>query len=198
MIKNLIFDVGNVLLEYRWNQMLMDYGLTEEECKVAGPRIFDNEIWYHLDLGVPIKEVIEVYRVTLPEYAEVIEWFLTHADLMPIRRLDVWEKVRLLKEKGYQIYILSNYSREMIDIHTKGAEIWDYANGSVVSADCGLLKPNKEIYELLLSKYNLKAEECVFFDDKEENTAAAEKIGIKSYTITSKEYLLEILDEFLA
>ena len=45
---------------------------------------------------------------------------------------------------------------------------------------------------------NLKAEECVFFDDKEENTAAAVKIGIKSYTITSKEYLLEILDEFLA
>ena len=61
-----------------------------------------------------------------------------------------------------------------------------------------LYRRNKEIYELLLSKYNLKAEECVFFDDKEENTAAAEKIGIKSYTITSKEYLLEILDEFLA
>lgn len=196
MIKNLIFDVGNVLLEYRWNQMLMDYGLTEEECKIAGPIIFDHEIWTHLDMGTPMKEVIEEYKMALPQYADVIEWFLTHAELMPIRRLDVWAKIRALKEKGYHIYILSNYSREMIDLHTKGAEFWDYADGAVVSADCKLLKPNQEIYTYLLNKYQLQPEECVFFDDKEENTVAAEKVGIKSYTITSKQYLLEVLDLF--
>ena len=50
-IKNLIFDVGNVLLEYRWNQMLLDYGLTQEEAAVAGALFFEHELWKELDLG---------------------------------------------------------------------------------------------------------------------------------------------------
>lgn len=196
--KNLIFDVGNVLLEYRWNQMLLDYGLSKEEAEVAGPLFFEHELWKELDLGnLSVEEVICAYGKALPQYAELIRWFLTHLELMPIPRKDVWKKVRLLKQKGYRIYLLSNYNGDFFRIHTKDADFIEDIDGKVVSYEIHKIKPDPAIYEYLLEKYDLKPEESVFFDDREENTQAAEKLGIQSYTISSKEYLLSVLDEFL-
>jgi len=197
-VKNLIFDVGNVLLEYRWNQMLLDYGLSKEEAAVAGPLFFEHDIWKELDLGnLSVEEVICLYEKALPQYAGLIRWFLTNLDLMPIPRKDVWEKVRALKQKGYRIYLLSNYNKDFFNIHTKNADFLDDIDGKVVSYQIHKIKPDPAIYEYLLEKYNLLPEESVFFDDRAENTETAEKLGIRSYTITSKEYLLSVLDEFL-
>jgi len=197
-VKNLIFDVGNVLLEYRWNQMLLDYGLSKEEAAVAGPLFFEHDIWKELDLGnLSVEEVICLYEKALPQYAGLIRWFLTNLDLMPIPRKDVWEKVHALKQKGYRIYLLSNYNKDFFNIHTKNADFLDDIDGKVVSYQIHKIKPDPAIYEYLLEKYNLLPEESVFFDDRAENTETAEKLGIRSYTITSKEYLLSVLDEFL-
>ena len=197
-IKNLIFDVGNVLLEYRWNQMLLDYGLSKEEAAVAGPLFFEHDIWKELDYGnISVEEVICLYEKALPQYAGLIRWFLTNLELMPIARKDVWEKVHALKQKGYKIYLLSNYNKDFFDTHTKGADFLNDIDGKVVSYEIHKIKPDPAIYEYLLEKYDLKPEESVFFDDRLENTEAAEKLGIKSYTITSKEYLLDVLDMFL-
>lgn len=198
MIKNLIFDVGNVLIEYRWNQMLLDYGLTKEEAAIAGPLFFEHETWKELDLGnMSVEEVIRLYEERLPQYAGLIRWFLTHLELMPIPRPDVWEKVHALKEKGYRIYLLSNYNEDFFRVHTQGAAFLDDIDGKVVSYEIHKIKPYPEIYQYLLEKYNLKAEECVFFDDRAENTQTAKEMGIETYTISSKEYLLEVLDTFL-
>lgn len=198
MIKNLIFDVGNVLIEYRWNQMLLDYGLSEEEAAIAGPLFFEHETWKELDLGnMPVEDVIVLYEKQLPEYAGLIRWFLTHLELMPIPRPDVWEKVHALKEKGYKIYLLSNYNEDFFRIHTEGASFLEDIDGKVVSYEIHKIKPYPEIYQYLLDKYELSAQECVFFDDRAENTQTAEKLGMKTYTITSKEYLLDLLDDFL-
>lgn len=195
--KNLIFDVGNVLLEYRWNQMLLDYGLSEEEAAVAGPLFFDHPNWKELDLGVlSIEEVICLYEKSLPQYAGLIRWFLSNLELMPIPRKDVWEKVHALKEKGYKIYLLSNYNKDFFEAHTKGADFLNDIDGKVVSYEIHQIKPEPAIYEYLLEKYQLNPQECVFFDDRPENTKTAEELGIQSYTITSKEYLLDVLDRF--
>ncbi len=198
MIKNLIFDVGNVLIEYRWNQMLLDYGLSKEEAAVAGPLFFEHETWKELDLGnMPVEDVIQLYEQQLPQYAGLIRWFLTHLELMPIPRPDVWEKVHALKEKGYKIYLLSNYNEDFFRVHTEGASFLQDIDGKVVSYEIHKIKPYPEIYEYLLDKYELKPEESVFFDDRPENTQTAEELGMKTYTITSKEYLLRVLDDFL-
>jgi putative hydrolase of the HAD superfamily len=198
MIKNLIFDVGNVLLEYRWHQMLLDYGLTKEEAAVAGPLFFDHETWKELDLGnMPVEDVICLYEKQLPQYAGLIRWFLTHLELMPVPRPDVWEKVHALKEKGYKIYLLSNYNEDFFRVHTQDAAFLKDIDGKVVSYEIHKIKPYPEIYQYLLDKYNLKPEESVFFDDRPENTQTAQELGMKTYTITSKEYLLGVLDEFL-
>jgi len=198
MIKNLVFDVGNVLIEYRWHQMLLDYGLTKEEAAVAGPLFFEHETWKELDLGnMPVEDVIVLYEQQLPQYAGLIRWFLTHLELMPIPRPDVWKKVHALKEKGYKIYLLSNYNEDFFRVHTQGASFLEDIDGKVVSYEIHKIKPEPEIYQYLLDKYGLRPEESVFFDDRPENTQTAEKLGMKTYTITSEEYLLHVLDEFL-
>jgi len=198
MIRNLVFDVGNVLIEYRWHQMLLDYGLTKEEAAVAGPLFFEHETWKELDLGnMPVEDVILLYEKQLPQYAGLIRWFLTHLELMPIPRPDVWEKVHALKEKGYKIYLLSNYNEDFFRVHTQGASFLEDIDGKVVSYEIHKIKPEPEIYQYLLDKYKLQPEESVFFDDRPENTQTAEGLGMKTYTITSKEYLLHVLDEFL-
>ena len=198
MIKNIIFDVGDVLLEYRWKDMLKDYGLPDGEAYKVGNLMFNDNLWHEFDLANMTRdEIVGQYLKNYPDYAKVMQWFMTHGELMHVKREDVWEKAQKLKEKGYGIYILSNYSQELFEKHTKDAPFISLADGVVVSYQIHITKPDEKIYRYLLDKYNLKAEECIFFDDREENTEAARKLGIEAITVTSKEFLLDELDKLL-
>lgn len=198
VVKNIIFDVGDVLLEYRWHDMLTDYGLTDKEADKVGKLMFDDSLWHEFDIGnMHRDEIIGQYIKNYPEYAEVIKWFITHGEFMHVKREDVWEKVHKLKEKGYGIYILSNYSEELFIKHTSDAPFIELADGIVVSYQIHITKPDEGIYKYLLKRYNLKAEECIFFDDREENTEGARKLGINAVTVKSREFLLEELDKLL-
>lgn len=198
MIKNIIFDVGDVLLGYRWHDMLTDYGLSYEEADKVGNLMFNDVLWHESDLAnMTREEIIGRYKENYPEYAGTIEWFMTHGEYMHVKREDIWEKVQKLKEKGYRIYILSNYSEELFRKHTKDAPFINLADGIVVSYQIHITKPDERIYRYLLDKYKLKAEECLFFDDRRENTEGAEKLGIKAVTVTSEEFLSRELDKLL-
>lgn len=198
VIKNIILDIGDVLLEYRWHDMLTDYGLTDEDAEKVGTLMFSDNLWHELDLAVmTYDEIVRQYTDNYPEYADTIQWFLSHGEFMHVKREDVWEKVHKLKEKGYKIYILSNYSENLFTKHTSDAPFIELADGVVVSYQIHLTKPDERIYRYLLDKYNLKAEECLFFDDRQENTEGAIKLGINAITVTSKELLLEELDKIL-
>ena len=156
MIRNLIFDVGDVLVEYRWFEMLTrDYGLSEAEAKRIGEEMFDNEIWVQgLDGGrLSLEEAIHQYELKYPDDVDVMGWFLRNGEQMAVKRPEVWDKVAALKEKGYKIYLLSNYSEELLHVHTKGAKFLDVLDGGVVSYQVHALKPDREIYEILLEKY---------------------------------------------
>lgn len=198
VIKNIILDIGDVLLEYRWHDMLTDYGLTDEDAEKVGTLMFNDNLWHELDLAVmTYDEIVRQYTDNYPEYADTIQWFLSHGEFMHVKREDVWEKVHKLKEKGYKIYILSNYSENLFTKHTSDTPFIELADGVVVSYQIHLTKPDERIYRYLLDKYNLKAEECLFFDDRQENTEGAIKLGINAITVTSKELLLEELDKIL-
>ena len=78
-------------------------------------------------------------------------------------------------------------------MHTKGAKFLNVLDGGVVSYQVHVLKPDREIYEILLEKYSLKAEECLFFDDRMDNVEGAKKVGIQAIQVTSREMLNETL-----
>ena len=200
MIQNLIFDVGDVLVEYRWFEMLTkDYGLSEAEAKRIGGEMFDNEIWVQgMDGGrLSLDEAVHEYEKKYPDDVDVIGWFLKNGEQMAIKRPEVWDKIAALKNKGYSIYILSNYSEELFRMHTKGALFLDLLDGGIVSYQVHALKPEPEIYQILLDKYGLQAEECLFFDDRADNVESARALGIRAVQVTSREMLNETLDKML-
>ena len=196
MIKNLIFDIGDVLLEYRWKTMLIEHGMSEEDAVRVGTEIFRNPHWEVMDLGTVDDEIIiEAYAKMYPEDAKTIEWFITHAEFMHVERKDVWERVYKLKDIGYKIYLLSNYPKKFFEKHMSNSEVLKAVDGAVISSNIYMMKPDRRSYRYLLNTYGLKPEECVFYDDRPENTEAARKLGIEAVTITSRQQLLEVLDE---
>lgn len=196
MIQTIIFDVGDVLLEYRWLEMLTDHGLSEKEASVIGETMFSDPLWDELDLGIRSRtEIIHNYERKYPQYKEEISWFLNHGEYMHVPRKDVWKKVHQLKEKGYHIYLLSNYSEDLFHKHTADAGFMKDIDGMVVSWQIHKTKPSPDIYLHLLETYGLSPSECIFFDDRPANTEAARKLGIQAVTVTSREMLLAELEK---
>ena len=111
MIKNLIFDVGGVLFDYRWKEMFMDYGLDEDNAIRVGTQMFNDpdRTWDIFDLGIKSdEEIADIFCKKYPGDEDVIRWFIRHGEYMQVPRPKVWKKVHELKQKGYKIYILSN------------------------------------------------------------------------------------------
>lgn len=200
MVKNLIFDVGMVLLDYRWKEMLVDIrGLDDERAELVGSTVFDPKYWDSFDSGnITIDELIRIQKDNNPDIADDLEWFLVNRDLMQLPRPKIYDQMRRLKDKGYQIYILSNYSKEFFEAHTNGAAFWPYIDGRIVSYEVHCLKPHPEIYKCLLDKYDLNPSECIFFDDLKANIDGAKAMGIDGIQITSEKVLSDALDEFLS
>ncbi|MCR5656921.1 MAG: HAD family phosphatase [Butyrivibrio sp.] len=196
-IKNLIFDVGDVLIGFRWKDMLVnDFGIPEERAVHIGPKVFDDPIWVELDAGrKQIEEVVDYYRSKYPEDGDIIQRMFAEGERMSVKREGVWGAVENLKKCGFRIYLLSNYSKYLFEKHTKDMTVLPILDGKVISYEVNSVKPEPEIYEHILKKYDLKPEESIFFDDKEENVNAAKEQGISAFRITSEKMLLDLLHE---
>ncbi len=197
MIKNLIFDVGEVLLSYRWKQMLMDFGLSEQEAIRIGKKMFDDDenLWHVFDIGIiSQEEIIARYCKKYPDDSNAITWFIRHGEYMHVPRPKTWDMLHKLKEKGYGMYLLSNYPEILFKKHTQYADFMNDIDGMIVSYMIHKTKPDIEIYDELCKKYGLNKSECIFFDDRKENVDGAIAYGMKSEQINSETQLLEILE----
>lgn len=92
------------------------------------------------------------------------------------------ELMKQLKQEGYKIYILSNIPEDSYRYFIEHDNIFANVDGGIYSYQDHLIKPDPAIFQLLLKRYDLQANECLFIDDKEENTKAAKELGF--YTIT--------------
>ena len=199
MIKNLIFDVGGVLFDYRWKEMFMDYGLDEDNAIRVGTQMFNDpdRTWDIFDLGIKSdEEIADIFCKKYPGDEDVIRWFIRHGEYMQVPRPKVWKKVHVLKQKGYKIYILSNYPESLFKKHTEYADFMDDIDGLMVSYMIHKAKPAEDIYKALCDKYGLDRSESIFFDDRSENVEGAVKFGMKSVKILSEQVLLDELDRF--
>lgn len=194
-IRNLVFDVGHVLLSYRWQEMFMEYGLDEKESIRVGEEMFSYPGWTNqFDRGIVTpEELIEIYRQEYPKDQEAIAWFLQHGKDMRVDRPEIWDQVGRLKKAGYHIYLLSNYSEYLFKQHTQEECFLQYLDGKVVSYEPHMIKPEPGIYQYLFAKYQLKAEECLFFDDRYENVEASWQEGMDAVWVSSREMLHKTL-----
>ena len=92
---------------------------------------------------------------------------------------DHYDYISKLKDKGYHLYILSNITRESYEYVKSTIDINKVFKGGIYSYQEKLLKPDRNIYELIMSRYHLNKDETVFFDDKQKNVDAACELGIK-------------------
>lgn len=196
--KNIIFDVGGVLLSYRWLEIIMETIPVREEAEHFAKLFYEDPLWIKFDIELrPFDDVVEDYVRKYPEFEKNIRYVLGHLERMPISRERVWEKVHEVKKKGFMLYILSNYSSRMFNIHTKGLPFLEDIDGHIISYETHHLKPDKEIYEDLFLRYNLNPSECLFFDDRQENIDAGIKLGMDGRVINSEEDLLVYLDRLI-
>ena len=181
MIRNIVFDMGQVLIRWRPEEILEHFDLTGEEKTMLLQELFRSPEWIAQDHGI-ITEADMIARVNarLPEtlhgtVGEVIKaWYVWHLTPMP----GMAALVRELKEKGYGIYLLSNASTALRGYFPRipGSEYFD---GLMVSAEEKLLKPQHEIYERLYERFGLVPEQCVFIDDSPANIEGAMLTGMQ-------------------
>lgn len=178
-IKNVIFDVGNVLVDYDWKTYLKGFHFPEEEEKKLAKEIFQSDIWNERDKGLyDEEEYIRRFIEKAPEYKKDIRRVLreTPKTIGTKDYAQTW--VQYLKKRGYRLYILSNYSEYMLERTKTKMNFLKYMDGTVFSCDVKEVKPEPAIYKILLEDYGLKPEECVFIDDREENCRGARKLGM--------------------
>ncbi len=199
MIKNIIFDIGMVLVDFRYRDYCKDLGMSDEKIEAIAKAMPENPIWNDLDMGLFTQnEMQDRFKRLNPNLVPEIDMFWK--DLTDIVQSFPQSKewVRELKEQGYNIYLLTNYPEEMFALHCKTKfDFFGYVDGMVVSSHCKIIKPDERIYQLLMSKYNLKADECVFLDDRAKNTATACALGMKAITVTDPVQARKALSELL-
>lgn len=194
MIKNIVFDLGMVLIKFNPKEFL-EVNNYEKKDEIM-EYIFGHEDWLRLDRGT----------LTEKELAEKLDesGSLTYDEVMDIMKVrknimvpfDFNKEIpKKLKEKGYNLYILSNFPKVPFEEIKERDEFFKYFDGAVVSAYVKHLKPEKAIYESLLSSYFLKPEETIFIDDKLDNIMSAEELGISGVHLEKPEYLKGKLKE---
>lgn len=199
MIKNIVFDIGMVLVDFRYMDYCRDLGFDEETVQRLVNAMILSPYWNNLDMGIiSQEELIGRFKEENPDLEREIDTFWR--DLTEIVHSFPGSKKWLsdLRSRGYNIYLLTNYPEEMFALHCKTQfDFLGYADGMVVSSHVKLTKPDSRIYECLLSKYGLNACECVFLDDKAENTAAAAALGFNVITVADQESAIAELDRLL-
>lgn len=192
MIKTVIFDIGNVLAEFRWKKFLEEQGYDEITIEKIGKATVLSPMWNEEDRGaIERSQIIWDCCKIDPSITEEITDFFDRQGEMVVEYPYSVQLITNLKEKGYQVYLLSNYGEHNFQNAKKNFKFLSLVDGSVISYEIKHVKPEPEIYEALLKKYNINPAEAVFLDDVEANLIGAEKFGIHTIHFTSLDKALE-------
>lgn len=181
-IKNVVFDVGGVLLAVDFEQFLQEeFFVPAKEAEIIADKTFRSQDWERYDRGIISKEeAADIFALRLPNYSELLhevmeQWEDSFQPIQP--------NVDLLKffsrgDSGYQVYALSNFPPESFaEARKRFAFLYEFT-GEIISGYVGYLKPEPQIYQLLLSEFLLQPEETIFIDDVWKNVQGAAREGI--------------------
>lgn len=183
MVKNVIFDVGNVLMN--WSKDLSGF-CSPRAAEAVGQAIFGSGLWEELDRGVMgEQEVIDRMHALAPEYSRQIDNVLSHLEWLAGRCDYAIPWIAQLKCAGFRLFYLSNYNQLLRSKAPSVLYFLPYLDGGLFSYEVQLLKPEKEFYLELLRKYELDPAECFFIDDRQENLDIAAELGMETFLFES-------------
>lgn len=195
MIKNIVFDMGNVLLSYTPEEYMKTITRDETIAAAVLKELFYSNEWIELDGGTILEEdAVKQVINRIPKYSDFVQKAMDnwHSDLTPIQGMP--EIVKKLKQKNYKIYLLSNTSLRFYKYKDK-VDMFHYFDGFVISAKERLLKPDIAIYNCLCSRYRLINEECLFIDDSQENIDGAKRAGFHGHLFQGAQELSDYLKD---
>jgi len=181
MIKNIIFDLGNVLLKFRPNEFLLNFTDDIAYIDQFTAKIFRCSVWMDLDRGtISLHDAKKIFASKYPDEEAFLNQFFDHwmEMLTPIdENVKILEELRAL---GFKTYILSNFIKETYTFIENRYNIFHLFDGQIISGFENTIKPEKGIYKKLLDRYRLIPQECVFIDDVLFFLKPAKKLGIKT------------------
>ena len=182
MVRNVIFDIGNVLADFRWKEFLRDKGFDDAMIDRIAKASVQSPVWNELDRGEWDEEKLMAEFVKLdPEIENELHLAYDNVTGMVTKRDYAVPWINELKSKGYSVYYLSNFSYKAYMECKDALDFIPCTDGGILSYRDKVIKPDERIYNLLLSRFGLRAEESVFIDDTMRNVEAARRLGF--YTI---------------
>lgn len=188
--KNILFDMGNVLITYNPEWVIRRYTEDEELIREVKNIVFNSQEWFLLDAGLIEEEKAErnwMERLSSDKARELAHlsfqnWHLYNMKVIP----GTAEMIRAVKENGKEIYLLSNASMRLLSIYKEVIPAVECFSGIFYSAAHKCVKPQDIIYERFLKEYSLNPSDCFFIDDLEENISAAKAVGISGAVMKSR------------
>lgn len=205
MIKNIVFDIGNVILNFDYMKVISEYTDSIEEKKFILDNIMNSPEW----LGYSL---IDTGFITKEEAIQMVQDRTNHINDNLVRNFwnnynnyafvdkRVLNLIERLKNKGYKVYLLSNMNEYTFN-KVKASNLFNIVDGYVLSYLVHQVKPYISIYKTLINKYNLRVSECLFIDDNEKNIDTANSLGmigrlVKPDNYEDIEYILKSALDF--
>lgn len=182
MIKNIILDMGNVLLDYDPNVSLDKYCSSAEEKVIIYRELFTGPEWVKCDLGlISDDDMFRCVKERVPEkYHTALKNCIENWDICMSPIEGAREFCDYIKTNGYGIYVLSNAGDRFYKYFPEFLPI-EYFDGVIISADVHIVKPDVRIYKYLLDKFGLNPQDCLFIDDSSANVQGAMDAGINGF-----------------
>ena len=193
-MKNVIFDFGNVLVQWCPDRVYGEYFGDEARAWWFFRHVIDLDWRQRNDAGESQDKCIAELQAKHPEYAEAIALYRDRWREMLVGEVPgMRELIEELKIQRYEIYGLTNWSMETFPEAREHFGILQMIDRYVVSGAEGLVKPDPRLFQVLLDRYGLKAEECIFIDDNPDNVDAARQMGMEGIVFQGAEDLREKL-----
>ncbi len=193
-IKNIIFDIGNVLTDFRWHAFLEDKGFDEAMIQRIARASVESPLWTEFDRGAwPDEKLMKAFVERDPQIEEQLHraYDDIHGMVTPREYAIPW--IKQLKKNGYQVLYLSNFSKKAQQECGDALAFVPYTDGGILSYREKLIKPEPAIYRLMIQRFGLVPEESVFIDDTPKNVAGAVAAGMHGIVFQTKEQTEEEL-----
>jgi 2-haloacid dehalogenase len=197
-ITAIIFDFGNIFVKWDAHALYKRFFPNPEAIDSFLEEIHFAEWNAHQDAGRPFKVGTAKLSAEFPQYAELIQAYSTYWEESITETLEgTVEIARKLKEAGWTLYLLSNFSAETFPIMLNRYDFLQLFDDMIISGEHKLIKPDPAIFQLTLKRIKREAQECLFIDDSLANIEAANKLGFYTIHFQSPEQLEGDLEKFI-
>ena len=177
-IDTVVFDIGNVLTNFAWEQFLENKGYDREMVERMGRASVDSKDWVEFDKGdLTTEQICQRFADNDPGIGDELKSAFSDLTDIVTKREEAIPWIKALKAAGYRVLVLSNFSKQALEGCRDAMSFLDYVDGGILSYRDHVVKPDEAIYRLLMERYDLVPEKTVFIDDTPANIKTAKGLG---------------------